>query len=125
MNQSDKPAGTDVLTTWEVAAINILIALDPGLDLDVHASRENMLALMQALDRGDLAPVLRDEAFIALTESLLLAVVRNERIEVADTSTYHARGAIIAAARVIYHRVVAEGLHPSHAEILAVFDGES
>ena len=112
-----KPAGIDPLTAWEVAAITILIALDPQSELDVHASRENILSLMQALDRGDLAAVLRDESFMAQTEQLLLAVVRGERIEVADTSTYHARQAIIAAAQVVYHHAVAEGLGPRHAEI--------
>ena len=112
-----KPASADLLTAWEVAAINILIALDPQSELDVHASRENMLSLMQALDRGALDSLLADAKFIGQTEQLLLAITRGERIEVADTSTYHARQSIIAAAQVIYHNAVAEGLWPRHAEI--------
>ena len=116
-----KPASADLLTAWEVAAINILIALDHQSELDVHASRENMLSLMQALDRGALDSLLADAKFIGQTEQLLLAITRGERIEVADTSTYGARQAIIAAAHVIYHHAVVKGLWPGHAEIPSEF----
>jgi len=38
--------GFDPLTLWELAAVNILIVLNPEKDLDVKASRENMLSLI-------------------------------------------------------------------------------
>ena len=107
----------DPLTAWELAAINVLIALHPEKELDVKASHENMLALMQALDRGELDPVLEDPAFMEKTETLLLAMLHGERIEVTDPSTYEARKEIFAAAQVVYNQAVARGLWDLHPEI--------
>jgi len=73
---TENKAQLDPLTAWELAAINVLIALHPEADLDVKASRENMLALMKSLDRGELDPVLKDPIFMAKTEDLLLAMLR-------------------------------------------------
>lgn len=117
------PSGTkhnppiDPLTAWELAALNVLIALQPHEDLDVKASRENMLALMQALDRGELDTLLADPAFLKKTEELLLAVLRGEQIDIVDPSTYDARKEIFAAAQVVYNQAVARGLWPLHPEI--------
>ncbi len=113
--KSDSPL--DPLTAWELAAINVLIALHPQDDLDVKASRANMLSLMKALDRGELDPVLADPAFMESTETLLLALLHGERIEVSDPSTYAARKEIFAAAQVIYNQAVARGLWEIHPEI--------
>lgn len=116
------PSGTrnssqlDPLTAWEPAAINVLIALHPKEDMGVKASRENMLALMKALDRGELDPVLEDPPFMKKTE-VLLAMLRGERIEVTDPSTYEARKEIFAAAQVVYNQVVARGFWAMHSEI--------
>ena len=117
------PSGTknksqlDPLTAWELAAINVLIALHPKADLDVKASRENMLALMKALDQGELEPVLADPTFMEKTEDLLLVMLRGERIEVTDPSTYEARKEIFAAAQVVYNQAVARGFWELHTEI--------
>lgn len=107
----------DPLTAWELAAINLLIALNPENNLDVKASRANMLALIQALDRGDLDPVLGDPKFIALTESLLLAMLRGEKIQIADPTTFAARQEIFAAAQVVYNHAVARGFCNLHPDI--------
>ena len=114
--KNDNPR-IDPLTAWELAAINVLIALHPEEELDVKASRENMLSLMKALDRGELDPVLEDEIFMAKTEALLLALLHGERIEVTDPSTYEARKEIFAAAQVVYNQAVARGGWPLHPEI--------
>lgn len=117
------PSGTknkaplDPLTAWELAALNLLIALHPRKNLDVKASRKNMLALIKALDSGALDSVLQDPNFMAKTERLLLAVLHGERIEVSDPSTYQARKEIFAAAQVIYNQAVARGLRALHPEI--------
>ena len=117
------PSGTkncsqlDPLTAWELAAINVLIALHPEADLDVKASRENMLTLMKALDRGELDPLLADPTFMEKTEDLLLAMLHGERIEVTDPSTFEARKEIFAAAQVVYNQAVARGLWELHPKI--------
>ncbi|HCU57776.1 MAG TPA: hypothetical protein DF984_06080 [Anaerolineaceae bacterium] len=51
----------DPLTRWELAALNIIIALDPKADWDVNAVGKNMLIVVQALDRGKLDPALEDQ----------------------------------------------------------------
>jgi hypothetical protein len=117
------PSGTknnpqlDPLTAWELAAINVLIALHPDENLDVKASRENMLMLMQALDRGELVPILADPIFMEQTEALLLAMLQGKRIEVRDSSTFEARQEIFAAAQVIYNQAIARGLWELHPKI--------
>ena len=113
----------DPLTGWELAALNVLIALHPEEDLDVKASRANMLALMQSLDRGDLDPMLADAAFMRKTERLLLALLRGQRIEVTDPSTYQARKEIFAAAQVVYNQAVTRGMWPLHPEIREAIKG--
>jgi hypothetical protein len=107
----------DPLTAWELAALNILIALYPEDNLDVKASRANMLALIQALDRGDLDPALDDPKILALTESLLLAMLRGEKIQIADPTTFAARQEIFAAAQVVYNHAVARGFCNLHPDI--------
>jgi hypothetical protein len=125
------PSGThdnspiDPLTAWELAAISVLITLHPQQDLDVKASRENMLALMKALDKGELGPILADKAFMKKTEALLLAWLRGERIEVTDPSTYQARKEIFAAAQVVYNQAIAQGLWPMHPEIQDAIQGRT
>jgi hypothetical protein len=112
----------DPLTAWELAAINLLIALDPKKDIDVKASRENMLALMQALDRNELEPFLKDPGFMKTTETLLLAMLKGEKIDVADPTTFAARKEIFAAAQVIYNQAIARGhwqIHPKIIEAMA------
>lgn len=117
------PSGTknnsqlDPLTAWELAAINVLITLHPKENLDVKASCENMLALMKALDRGELDPVLEDPTFMKKTEVLLLAMLHGEQIEVTDPSTFDARREILAAAQVVYNQAVARGFWALHSEI--------
>jgi hypothetical protein len=115
---------TDPLTAWELAALNVLIALNPEKDLDVKASRENMLTLIKALDRGALDPVLKDPNFMEKTERLLLAMLRGERIEVGDPSTYEARKEIFAAAQVIYNQAVVRGFWHLHPEIKKALQGQ-
>jgi len=125
------PSGTknnsqiDPLTAWELAAINLLIVLHPEEDLDVQASRENMLALMKALDRGELDSVLENPTFMKKTEVLLLAMLHGERIEVRDPSTFTARKEIFAAAQVIYNQAVARGLWEFHPEIKAALKNQA
>lgn len=119
--KNDSPL--DPLTAWELAAINSLIALHPEADLDVKASRENMLALMNALDRGELDPLLSDPAFMQKAEDLLLAMLQGARIQVSDPSTYHARKAIFATAQVVYNQAVARGMWDLHPEIQQAVQG--
>ncbi len=108
---------SDPLTAWEGVAIEVLKASQGEGDVYPKASRENILALMQALDRGELDAALADEGFMTTTETLLLALLRGERIEVTDTATYAARKEIFAAAQVIYNQAVARGLWELHPEI--------
>jgi hypothetical protein len=107
----------DPLTRWELAALNIIIALDPKADWDVNAVGKNMLTLVQALDRGDLDPVLEDEGFLSLTENLLLAILHGDKIEVTDQGIYAARNEVIAAAQVVYNQAIARGFWDIHPEI--------
>ncbi len=113
----DAEGNLDPLTAWELAAINLLIALRKGQDIDVKDSKANMLALMQALDTGRLDPALQDSAFMEKTEALLLATLRGEKISVTDPSTYAARREILAAAQVVYNLAVARGWWPLHPAI--------
>jgi len=94
----------DPLTAWELAAINLLIAL------------------MQALDRNELEPFLKDPGFMKTTETLLLAMLKGEKIDVADPTTFAARKEIFAAAQVIYNQAIARGhwqIHPKIIEAMA------
>jgi len=118
----DEQCKLDPLTDWELTAINILIALHPKADLDVKASKQNMLKFIEALDRGELDTVLGDPAYMEKTEVLLLAMLRSERIEVSDPSTYSARKEIFAAAQVVYSQAVARGLWELHPEIRAAIN---
>lgn len=109
----------DPLTKWELAALNLIIALDPKAEWDVNAVGKNMLTFVQALDRGDLDPVLENQGFLQLTEDLLLAFLRGERIEVTDPGIYAARKAVFAAAQVVYNQALARGFWEMHPEIEA------
>lgn len=114
----------DVLTAWELAALNILIAINPKAEIEVNAIRENMLALIQALDRGEIDAVLADSGFMGKTETLLLAMLRGEHIEVINPDIFAARKEIFAAAQVIYNQAVARGFWKLHPEIQkALADG--
>ena len=107
----------DPLTRWELAALNIIIALDPKADWDVNAVGENMLIVVQALDRGKLDPALEDKGFLSLTENLLVALLRGDKIEVTDPGIFGARNEVIAAAQVVYNQAVARGFWDMHPEI--------
>ena len=107
----------DPLTRWELAGLNIIIALDPKAEWNVNAVGKNMLTLVQALDRGDLDPALEDEGFLSLTEDLLLALLRGDRVEVTDPGIFAARNEVIAAAQVVYNQAIARGFRQMHPEI--------
>lgn len=115
----------DPITDWELAAINVLFAAEPKADWDVNAVRENMLALVGALDAGKLDPVLGDRGFMKKTERLVLALLRGERIEVFDPNIFAARKAIFAAAQVVYNQAVARGLWNLHPEIKQAMQADS
>lgn len=115
----------DPITDWELAAINVLFAAEPKADWDVNAVRENMLALVGALDAGKLDPVLGDRGFMKKTERLVLALLHGERIEVFDPNIFAARKAIFAAAQVVYNQAVARGLWNLHPEIKQAMQADS
>ena len=107
----------DPLTAWAQAAGNLLEAVQQDQGKGEMRKQAEMMALMEALDGGQLAPALADRQFMKLTEDLLLAMLRGKRIEVADSDVYAARGEIFAAAQVIYNQAVARGLWTLHPEI--------
>jgi len=109
----------DLLTSWELMAINVLLAIEPQADFDVNAVQANMLALIEALDAGKLDPALEDKGFMQKTESLLLTLLHGDPIDVVTPAVFGARQAVIAAAQVIYNQAVARGLWPIHPEIKA------
>jgi hypothetical protein len=115
----------DPITDWELAAINVLFAAEPKADWDVNAVRENMVALVGALDAGKLDPALGDPGFMEKTERLVLALLRGERIEVFDPNIFAARKAIFAAAQVVYNQAVARGLWNLHPEIKQAMQADS
>lgn len=112
----------DPLTRWELAALNVIIALDPKPDWDVNAVANNMLIVVQALDRGELDPALEDNGFLTLTEDLLLALLRGEKIDVTDQAIFAARNEVIAAAQVVYNHAIARGLWTLHPKIKSAMD---
>lgn len=107
----------DPLTAWERAAVKVLMSPAGDEGIDTNASRENMLKLMKALDRGDIDSVLSDAEFMKKTERLLLALLGGERIEVAQASIYAARKEIFAAAQVIYNHAVLRHFWVIHPKI--------
>ncbi len=107
----------DPLTRWELAALNIIIALDPRAAWDVNAVGKNMLTVVQDLDRGDLDPALEDQGFLSLTENLMLALLHGDRIDVTDPGIFAARNEVIAAAQVVYNQAIARGFWEMHPEI--------
>jgi hypothetical protein len=113
----------DILTSWELTAINILLAVEPKVEFDVNAVQANMLALIQALDAGKLDPALQDKGFMEKTEALLLALLRGDHIDVANPYVFKARQAVFAAAQVIYNYAVAKGLWQIHPEIKSAKEG--
>ena len=115
----------DLLTSWELMAINVLLAIEPQADFDVNAVQANMLALIQALDAGKLDPALEDKGFMQKTETLELALLHGDPIDVINPAVFGARQAVIAAAQVVYNQAVARGLWPIHPEIKAALgDGK-
>jgi hypothetical protein len=112
----------DLLTAWELMAINVLLAIEPQADFDVNAVQANMLALIEALDAGRLDPALADSGFRQKTEELLLALLHGEQIDVVNPAVFAARQSVIAAAQVIYNQAAARGLWPLHPEIKAALE---
>ena len=112
----------DLLTAWELMAINALLASEPQADFDVNAVQANMLALIEALDASRLDPALQDKGFMQKTEDLLLALLHGEQIDVVNPAVFAARQSVIAAAQVIYNQAVARGLWPIHPEIRAALE---
>jgi len=120
MDSGKKPESQlDLLTAWELMAINVLLAVEPQAEFDVNAVQANMLALIEKLDGGQLDPALADPGFMQKTEDLLLALLHGDRIEVANPAVYAARQAVFAAAQVIYNQAAARGLWRVHPEIEA------
>jgi len=120
MDSGIKPESKlDLLTSWELMAINVLLAIEPQADFDVDAVQKNMLALIEALDAGKLDPALADKGFMQKTEALMLALLHGEQIDVVNPAVFAARQAVFAAAQVIYNHAVARGLWPIHPEIRA------
>ncbi len=122
--ESGKPLdkGLDILTTWQLMAINILLAVEPKAEFDVNAVQTNMLALVEALDSGRLDPALQDAPFMQATEALLLALLHGDHIDVANPYVYEARQAIFAAAQVVYNYAVVKGLWQMHPEIKSAME---
>ncbi|MDY6874239.1 MAG: hypothetical protein SVR81_09790 [Chloroflexota bacterium] len=109
--------GLDLLTAWELAAINVLLAAEPQGDFDVNAVQANMLTFVKTLDAGKLTPALEDQGFLQKTEALLLAMLKGEQIDVINPEVYAARQAVFAAAQVTYNQAVARGVWQLHPEI--------
>ncbi|MBG0770610.1 MAG: hypothetical protein H0S82_02825 [Anaerolineaceae bacterium] len=123
----DEKAGNalDLLTAWELMAINVLLAIEPRADFDVNAVQANMLSLIEALDADKLDPALADKGFMQKTEELVLALLHGDPIDVVNPAVFEARQAVIAAAQVIYNQAAARGVWPIHPEIrAAVGDGK-
>mgnify|MGYP001077032836 CR=1 FL=1 len=114
----------DPLTAWGQAAENILRAVVPVDVVESSDIRARMLALVTALDQGDLDPALADAHFRKLTEDLLLAILQGEKIEVTDPGIYAARNEIFAAAQVIYNQAVARGIWKLHPEIRTAIEAD-
>lgn len=112
----------DLLTSWELMAINVFLAVEPQADFDANAVQANMLALIEKLDGGELDPALADKGFMQKTEDLLLALLHGDRIEVTNPAVYAARQAVFAAAQVVYNQAVARGLWLIHPEIKAAIE---
>lgn len=112
----------DPLTDWSAAAINILKGIRPGEAIEAYAYRDTMLMLVKALDQGEMDSVFGDVDFMEKTEDLLLAMLRGEKIEVADPNIFDARNEIMAAAQVIYNQAVARGFWELHPEIRQAMD---
>ena len=125
MAENEKTGSSlDLLTSWELMAINVLLAIEPQADFDVNAVQANMLALIEALDGGKLDPALEDKGFMQKTEELVLALLHGDPIDVVNPAVFGARQAVIAAAQVIYNHAVARGLWPIHPEIQAALGNE-
>lgn len=114
----------DLLTSWELMAINVLLAVEPKADFDVNAVQANMLTLIEMLDAGKLDPALEDKGFMQKTEDLLLALLHGDTIDVVNPAVFGARQSVIAATQVIYNYAVARGLWPIHSEIKAAVGKE-
>jgi hypothetical protein len=112
----------DILTSWELMAINVLLAVEPQAEFDVNAVEANMLAFIQALDAGKLDPALQDESFMEKTETLLLALLHGDQIDVANPYVFEARQAVFAAVQVIYNYAVAKRLWKIHPEIQSAME---
>ena len=125
MDSGKKPESQlDLLTAWELMAINVFLAVEPQADFDVNAVEANMLALIEKLDSGKLDPALADPGFMQKTEALMLALLHGDRIEVTNPAVYAARRAVFAAAQVVYNQAVARDLWAIHPEIKAAIEQE-
>ena len=124
-NNENTQARLDPLTEWAKGAEEILANLNLENAGEESAIQTQMLALMQALDRNQLDAHLRDKAFMGETESLLLALLRGDPIEISDPDIYTARKEIFAAAQVIYNQAVARGLWSLHPEFRDAIQGDA
>jgi len=115
---------SDPLTEWALAAIDLLKSIHEAGVIDEKAFRDNMVMLIEALDQGEMVSVLGSMAFMEKTENLLLAILRGERIEVADPVIFNARNEIFAAAQVIYNQGVARDFWKLHPEIQQAMDDD-
>lgn len=125
--ESGKPKNSelDILTSWELMVINVLLAVEPKAEFDVNDVQANMLTLIQALDADKLDSALQDKGFMEKTEALLLSLLHGDHIDVTDPYIFEARQAIFAAAQVIYNYAVAKGLWETHPEIKAAMEGDN
>ncbi len=112
----------DTVTTWELMAINVLLAVEPKAEFDVNAVQTNMLELIQILDAGKLDAALQDEGFMEKTEVLLLALLHGDHIDVTNPYVFEARKAVFAAAQVVYNYAVAKGFWQTHPEIRSAME---
>jgi hypothetical protein len=108
---------SDPLTDWALAAIDLLKSIHETGMIDEMAYRDRMLVLVEALDQGKADSFFDSMTFRKKTENLLLAMLRGERIDVADPHIFNARNEIFAAAQVIYNQGVVRGFWELHPEI--------
>ena len=112
----------DSLTKWALSAVDILNDIHPEGEINGTPYPERMLMLVKALDQGEMDSIFEDVEFLGKTEDLLLAMLRGEKIEVADPTIFDARNEILAAAQVIYNQAVARGFWELHPEIRQAMD---
>lgn len=121
-SRNNNGSESDPLTEWASAAIGLLKGFHEAGEIDKEPYRDRMLMLIEALDHGEMEAVFGSRIFMEKTENLLLAMLRGERIEVANPVIFNARNEIFAAAQVIYNQGVARGFWTLHPEIRQAMD---